>query len=284
MSIRCVFPLSQPYHNLPIVPGSPVIGTLFLQTGPERSGPDNASHEQSQNKIGGDNPVLDTYLQMPSFRHDAAACFIMCLCEMRSIRYSLHFPLLIVAMLVFWLAKGVYFPYWIANFDLFHYGLMGALHATCIVVSLRDRKANLPIIALCFITLATIWAAVTPIWGLWGSVLWTPLAETLRRSDFRWVFLLLTGSAIGAAGYWLLVRLFWLKSLLRADCFRTVALCVAATLLSYAVLEVLPQSIADRTMSLMFTTAWWFAFSISLYWSEMTRYPNKSAEAMVNAT
>ena len=39
ISIRRVFPLSQPYHNLPIVPGSPLIGNLLLQTGPERFGP-----------------------------------------------------------------------------------------------------------------------------------------------------------------------------------------------------------------------------------------------------
>ena len=128
-------------------------------------------------------------------------------------------------MFVFWFVKDVYLPYWIANFDFFHYGLMGLLHATCIVVSLRDRRANHPIIALCFITLAAIWGAVTPILGLWGSVVWTPLAEILPRSDFNLVFLFLTGSAIGAAGYWLLVRLFWLKSLRRADCLRTVTLC-----------------------------------------------------------
>jgi len=82
----------------------------------------------------------------------------------------------------------------------------------------------------------------------------------------------------------MLVRLFWLKSLRRADCLRTVALCVAATFLSYAVLEALPQSIADRIMSLTFTAAWWFAFSISLYWSEMSGYPNKSAETIINVT
>jgi hypothetical protein len=200
---------------------------------------------------------------------------------MKSIRYSLHFPLLIVAMLVFWLAKGISFPYWIASFDFFHYGLAGLLHATCIVVSLRDRKANHPIIAFCFVTLAAIWSAVTPILGLWGSVLWTPLVEILPHSL---MVLFLTGSAIGSAGYWMLVRLFWLKSLRLADCLGTVALCVAATLLSNAVLEVLPQSIADRITSLMFTAAWWFAFSVSLYWSEMTRYPNKSAEVMANVT
>jgi hypothetical protein len=212
---------------------------------------------------------------------------------MRSIRYSLHFSLLIVAAFSFWLLKDVHFPVWLSNFDSFHYGLMGVLHATALVVSLRDHKANRPISALCFIALAAVWSTATPILGLWGSIVWTPiystpLAETLRSSGFGFVFLFLTGSAIGAAGYWLLVRLFWLKSLRRADCLRTVALCVTATVLSYAVAEVLPQGLdpthsADIT-DLILTVAWWFAFSISLYWSEMGAQANKPLEAMVSAS
>ncbi|HVA16477.1 MAG TPA: hypothetical protein VMV59_02060 [Candidatus Dormibacteraeota bacterium] len=211
---------------------------------------------------------------------------------MRSIRYSLHFPLLIVATLVFWLAKDINFPVRISNFDFFQFGLMGVLHATALVVSLRNRNANHPIIALCFITLAAVWSAVTPVLGLWGSIvwtpiLWTPLAGVFRGGHFGPVLIFLTGSAIGAAGYWLLVRLFWMKSLRRVDCLRTVALCVAATLLSSVVLEVLPQSL-DRTVngdisSLVLTAVWWFAFSISLYWSEMSRNAKKSAETMVGA-
>jgi len=211
---------------------------------------------------------------------------------MTSIRYRLHFPLLIVAVLLFWLAKGIRFPVWVSNFDSFHYGLMGVLHATALVVSVRNRNANYPVIALCFITLAAVWSAVTPILGLWGSivwtpVVWTPLAKILRESDVGFVLLLLTGSAIGAAGYWLLVRLFWLKSLRHVDCLRTVSLCVAATLLSIAVLEALPQSV-DRsvdgdTNSLVFTAVWWFTFSISLYWSEISRHSKESAEPMVDA-
>jgi hypothetical protein len=203
---------------------------------------------------------------------------------MKSIRYSVHFPLLIVAMFVFWLVQDVYLPYWIADFDFFHYGLMGFLHATCIVVSLRDRKASHPMIAVCFIALASIWGAVTPILGLWGSVVWTPIVAILPRSDFNGVFIFLTGSAIGAAGYWLLVRRFWLISLRRVDCLRTVTLCVAATLLSFAVLEVVPRRISESVISLTITGAWWFAFSISLYWSEATRYLTKSAAAIVNVS
>lgn len=207
---------------------------------------------------------------------------------MKSIRYRLHFSLLIVALLVFWLLEGIHFSISVSNFDFFQFGLMGVLHATALVVSFRDRKANNPFIALCFIMLAGFWSAATPMVGLWGSIAWTPivrapLSESLRSSDIGFAIIFLTGSAIGAAGYWLLVRLFWLKSLRRVDCLRTVALCVGATLLALSAIEVLPKNVPVRVTWLILTAAWWFAFSISLYWSEMSGYASRSAEAMASA-
>jgi len=205
---------------------------------------------------------------------------------MKAIRYSLHFATLTVAVVVFWLAKDLAFFDRVFNFRFFHYGLMGALHATCIVISLRDRKVARPIIALCFITLATVWSAATPIWGLWGSIVWFPFNDFLRRNQLGPHLIFLTGSAIGASGYWLLVRRFWLKSLRRADWLRTVALCVAATLLSLLTLDMLDtvaRSVLKPSVDIvspMLTVTWWFAFSISLFWSEMRGQANKSTEAM----
>lgn len=202
---------------------------------------------------------------------------------MKSIRYSIHFPALVVAALILWLTKDVRFPYWVSNFNFYLFGMMGALHATCIVVSLRNRKPAHLVIALCFITLAAVWSAATPILGLWGSIVWYPITHFLPPGEFHQSFIFLTGSAIGSAGYWLLVRMFWLKSLRRTDCLRTVALCVAATLLSFATLEILPRSLDIGDPNIL-TAAWWFAFSISLYWSEMRGYANKSAPAMANVS
>ena len=210
---------------------------------------------------------------------------------MKAIRYGLHFAALTVAVVVFWVAKDYRLPLWISNYDVFHYGLMGALHATSIVVSLRDRRAThpiiaFPILALCFIALAILWSAATPIMGLWGSIVWTPIVAILPRSDFNLSFIYLTGSAIGASGYWLLVRQFWLKSLRRTDWLRTVALCVAATLLSLLTLDMLDtvaRSVLKPSVDIvspMLTVTWWFAFSISLFWSEMRGQANKSTEAM----
>jgi hypothetical protein len=200
---------------------------------------------------------------------------------MKAIRYKLHFATLTVAGIVFLLAKNLSLPYWISNFDFFHYGLMGALHATCIVISLRDRNAARPIIALCFITLATLWSAATPILGLWGSSIWVPLSDFLRRNQLGALSIFLTGSAIGASGYWLLVRQFWLKSLGRADWLRTVALCLVATSLPEVFLRVLNPSI--DLVSPIVTILWWFAFSISLYWSEVSRCAKKATDVIGTA-
>jgi len=65
-----------------------------------------------------------------------------------------------------------------------------------------------------------------------------------------------------------------------------VALCVAATLLSAVVLEMFDgydrgvAKLNDDIISPILTVAWWFAFSISLYWSEISGCANKSTEAM----
>ena len=199
---------------------------------------------------------------------------------MKSIRYSLHFSLLIVAGLVYWLAKDVHLPYW--NFDFFHFGLMGLLHATVIVISLRDRKAVRPVLAFCFIALATIWAALTPILGLWSLILLPDrIAGVLRDHHpiLRDVSFFLGGSAIGASGYWLLVRRFWLKSLRPVDWLRTVGFCVAATTLSVVAEDKLKLNIDGW---LWLTAAWWLGFSCSLYWSEMNGHLATSADRMAH--
>ena len=210
---------------------------------------------------------------------------------MKAIRYGLHFAALTVAAVIIWLAKDLHLPYWISNIDFFHYGLMGALHATCIVVSLRNRRAThpaiaSPIYAACFVMLATILSAATPILGIWGSIVWAPFADILREKHLGGYAILLTGSAIGASGYWLLVRLFWLKSLRRSDWLRTVSLCVTTTLLAVFVLDTFDgyvrgvAKLNDDLISPILTVVWWFAFSISLYWSEASEQSNKSTKAV----
>jgi hypothetical protein len=170
---------------------------------------------------------------------------------------------------------------------------MGTLHAASIVVALRYRRAREPIIlfpvlALCFITLAALWAAATPIMGLWGSVVWLPITAFLPPSLNNLIFDLVTGSAIGASGYWVLVRWFWIRSLRPMDLLKTVTLCVSATLLVEIYGYAAPSGLTltrpkfwghlfdlAPLFDLLPTIAWWFAFSISLYWSETNITPRK---------
>lgn len=196
---------------------------------------------------------------------------------MRAIRYSLHFPLLIVGLFLLWLAQDVDLRVRVGGANPSHCLLMGVLHATSIVVSLRNHRANSLVLALSFIALAAVWSGATPILALWSTAL-----SHFHDGTFI-VLTMVIGSAIGSAGYWLLVRLFWLKSLRRADCFRTVALCVAATLLSFAV-GMLDQRGGGDITSLLSLAAWWFAFSASLYWGEISRHTNERTSAMASVS
>jgi hypothetical protein len=196
--------------------------------------------------------------------------------SVKSIRYGIHFAALIVAVLVFWLAKDVN-PFGVfrsvALNYLAHNVLMGALYSSAIVVSLTDRTAISTLSAFGFIVLTILWSTLTPMIGWWGSV-WLPGAPSFTR---QLLFVLITGSAIGSAGLWLLVRSFWMKSLRRMDLSRTVTLCVAITLLvllvSYVGGEAIMRSQFWVGVFGMLFSAWWLAFSISLYWSDTSKTP-----------
>jgi hypothetical protein len=66
---------------------------------------------------------------------------------MKAIRYDLHFTTLTVAALILWLATmDLTHPARSSYFEYFYYGLIGALHAISIVVSLRENKPARPIV------------------------------------------------------------------------------------------------------------------------------------------
>jgi hypothetical protein len=199
---------------------------------------------------------------------------------MKVIRYGLHFAMLAVAAVIFLRLRNLYPRFTGSDFDFFHFGLMGALHATCVVASLRQYRAPcssvaFPLYALSFVTLVTVMGAVTPILGLWGTIIWTPLGDAFAAKVGP-ALIFITASTIGASGYWLLVRFFWMRTLRRRDWLRTVSLCVTATLLAIYFLERVggyKRGVSKLDQTLFYpilTVAWWFAFSISLYWSEAT--------------
>lgn len=160
---------------------------------------------------------------------------------------------------------------------------MGILYSTSIVASLRNREAIRPLAFLLFVCLAGLWSALTPLMGLFvGSVVWYPIWTLLAPSPNNIIFLSMTGSAIGSAVCWLFIRWFWMKSLRHQDLFRTVVLCVAATVLaSTLALPLIPSEFRDNVdiIDLVVTVSWWFAFSISLYWSETTQLHRQLAAA-----
>ena len=208
---------------------------------------------------------------------------------MKAIRYGFHFSMLAVSGVVLWFARNVefYFPDRVFDFTLTFFGLMGALHAASIVLSLRDRTIIRPITASCFIALATLWSAVTPILGLWCSIVWAPVVHLLPVSPYNAIFLFLAGSILGASGYWVLVRLFWLKSLRRADWLRTIGCCAVGTALSFAVCELLPSTPGVAyagTMWVALSVSWWIAFSLSLYWSEMRGNEERPAVGLAHVS
>jgi hypothetical protein len=186
----------------------------------------------------------------------------------KTLRYNIHFLILIVLTTVLCVPMRLGFLTFGARFA-FIFALVGVLHSFAIVVSLRDLKAIKPVFALCFIFLAGLWSYVTPLLGA------LPVQALPDKSgdDLRMISWYLIASAIGSSGYWILVRLFWLKSLRPIDMPKTVVLCMAATILSAtAVVYGQPQANPEIDILHIATTlAWWFAFSFSLYWSETSQ-------------
>ena len=127
-----------------------------------------------------------------------------------------------------------------------------------------------------FITLAAALSAFAPFMGLIGSVVWAPFADILRDKGLSGDAILVTGSAIGALGYWLSVQRFSFGAFRWAGCFWAVAFCVTSTSLVGLGLQIFDgydrgvAKIDSDAISPMLTFGWWLAFSTSLYWSETT--------------
>lgn len=82
---------------------------------------------------------------------------------MRAIRYDLHFSALLVATSVLWFDSVIDLPipYGTDRF-VFFFALVGGLHATSLVISLRHSKALASKIA--FVGLAIVLSVAAPCW------------------------------------------------------------------------------------------------------------------------
>src|SRR4029077_20840291 len=105
----------------------------------------------------------------------------------------------------------------------------GSLHAASLVISLRDRSAVTLRKAIIFITLVGALSVLT----VFSPILLVPVLSVEKTPTLgqtvRLCLVLAGGSAFGASGYWLLLRLFWLKSRRFLNLITTIALCSATT-------------------------------------------------------
>lgn len=133
-------------------------------------------------------------------------------------------------------------------------GASGALHATAVVLAVRARPswiarlAFVPLAALVSIG-ALLVVLAAPGWlGLhgWGAIFAAFVAL----------------SAVGAAAYWLLVRIFWIPGLPAWSVLPTVGACLLSTVVATLVDTVGMPFPRDTLVPVL----WWFAFSASLAW------------------
>jgi len=202
--------------------------------------------------------------------------------SMTAIRYELHFLLLSIAACAYVVLGGI-----LAANPLLLYGLMGAFHATTIVASLREQGLDNSWKAVFFIALAGVWSIATYFLAMMVDVGFWPVYPKLTslQGSFVLVFIFLVGSAIGSSGYWLMVRLFWVKSLRLADWFRTVALCLAATFSACMMFGGgIHFDLDNFKTDLPWTITWWFAFSLSLYWSETRKAARTRLQSIESAS
>ena len=162
---------------------------------------------------------------------------------------------------------------WAVDRALFLFGASGALHATAIVLALRARPSW--IARLAFIALAAAVSIGAYLVGLAApGVLGFHGVETIFAA-FGVV------SAVGAAAYWLLVRVSWLPDLPAWSVLSTVGACVLSTAVAMLVLAtavylsqhtVVPalwwfaSAAVKLSQDTLVPVLWWFAFSASLAW------------------
>ena len=193
---------------------------------------------------------------------------------MQEIRYRRHVLMLIPAAILLWLFNKAGDGTSDVGF-LLPFGAMGSLHASSVVISLRDRSAVTIGKAISFVTLVGALSILT----IFSPLLLVPVLSVQKTptldTDLRFLLVLGAGSAFGASGYWLLLRLFWFKSRSLLTLITTVVLCSTATVLSWLGAGRLMQSIPSIA-ELIPTLGWWAAFTFSLYCSDLEWRPDKS--------
>jgi hypothetical protein len=173
---------------------------------------------------------------------------------MAAINYPRHFVYLalaaIIEFIVLWSIDRwtPRFPDVLASL----FTLNGLLHATALVLALTvpatwSRR-------VVFVAIAAMLSSAAP------------FTRVLLPSAVNQLLGLAFPSAVGAAAYWYLVRLLWIRQLTAVSLLRTVVLCTAVTVTWEKVNHGLWYP--DPLPLMVHTLCWWLAFSFSLYLSE----------------
>jgi hypothetical protein len=138
-----------------------------------------------------------------------------------------------------------------------HFALNGLLHSSAVVLALTARARW---------SRGVVFVAITAVLSVAAYYAGT-LLETfvLPSAASQFIGALAFPSAVGAAAYWWLIRLFWIPRLTALSLLRTVVLCAAVTV---AWEKLKPGWLPDSVDLMEHTLCWWLAFSLSLYVSE----------------
>lgn len=210
---------------------------------------------------------------------------ISCIKHVMEIAYRRHFLILSLAVVLLYLSGKTLDHIPVGEIrDFAILGLPGALHAGSVLLSLRRtpniaRSVFFVALAACFnfgaifsgLIALPLFPFVPAIVSLLPQL--REIGDSTPGDSVRVLFYVIAASACGSLAYWFVVRAFWMKRLRYRDLFRTLTLCVTATILAFIGGAVLGSSPAyfNSTRSvrdILPTVMWWFAFSASLWWSE----------------
>jgi hypothetical protein len=173
---------------------------------------------------------------------------------MAAINYPRHFSYLALAGVIEFVALWSierWQPPFLDSFTA-HFVLNGLFHGTALVLALNVRANRWRRVV--FVAITAVLSYVAPVLGInLEDLVNLSLGPALP-------------SAIGAAAYWYLVRLFWIRGLTALSLLRTVVLCAAVSVIWDKTHHF--TWFPDLRHLMEHTVWWWLAFSFSLYVSE----------------
>ena len=177
---------------------------------------------------------------------------------MITLNFPRHFTYLAIAVVVLIFTQSGSTPHWIDR-STFLFGLDGLLHATALVLALNLSGAFAK--RLLFIAITAALSANVPFIG--GYV----VSFLHLHAGIAFVGLYAVCSAFGAAAYWALVRLFWLRGLTKLSFVQAISFCVGATFASLLAFGVVTQQGKNESQiaQALPTIFWWFGVSASLW-------------------